>query len=361
MSIYRNLFNMKIKQRKLNFQGFQLNEIEKSSYQEGIYADTPQNRKLGRVGMSYAQYENFKNKNKEENREVILNEEKEESHIDNTLIEEYNEEIPKPNVEERWNAYGLFCNMVASGVTKSLVAFGTGGVGKTYTLMQELKSLGLKEYDDDSHDINYPQDFDYVKITGSASGSAVYKALFEYNGKLLIFDDCDSVLRDQSAVNFLKGALDSTGDGSISYSSSVQLKTDKSEGAALTSTGITLVPNRFKFKGQVIFISNLPPEEIPQPLIDSRCLSINLSMTKEETIERLEKIMPKMDILDAKGRSLRASKEDKRMALDFLNRYKDKIREGKLNARTLGNIVKIIHSSDGKNNWESAALALLSN
>jgi replication-associated recombination protein RarA len=37
--------------------------------------------------------------------------------------------------------------MVASGVTKSMVSFGTGGVGKTYTLMQELSKLKLKEFD----------------------------------------------------------------------------------------------------------------------------------------------------------------------------------------------------------------------
>jgi hypothetical protein len=58
-------------------------------------------------------------------------------------IKEYEKSIPTPSVNERWDTYGLFCNMVASGVTKSMVSFGTGGVGKTYTLMQELSKLKL--------------------------------------------------------------------------------------------------------------------------------------------------------------------------------------------------------------------------
>lgn len=39
--------------KKLNFTSFK--NIEKS-YTEGIYSDSPMNRKLGRVGMSYSAY-----------------------------------------------------------------------------------------------------------------------------------------------------------------------------------------------------------------------------------------------------------------------------------------------------------------
>lgn len=47
--------NFKIKAPKLNFEGF----IEiKKAYTEGVYADSPLNRKLGRVGMSYKDYQN---------------------------------------------------------------------------------------------------------------------------------------------------------------------------------------------------------------------------------------------------------------------------------------------------------------
>jgi 8-oxo-dGTP pyrophosphatase MutT (NUDIX family) len=279
-------------------------------------------------------------------------------------VKEYEEKLPpKPTSEQTWKAYGLFCNMVVDGTTKSLVAFGTGGVGKTFTLESVLQKKGMVGYDEEQgHNINEPHNYDYIKITGSANGSSVYQALFEHNGKLIIFDDCDSALKDENAVNFFKGALDSSGDGTISYKPSSPLRTDKLEGSVTTPTGLNNVPSRFKFKGQVIFISNLAPDKIPQPLIDSRCLSVDLSMSKDETIKRIQNILPKMDIKDARGNSLGATLEEKQMALDFLNEHRNDIRIGKLNARTLGNIIKVIHSSKGEGeDWKDAAETLLFN
>lgn len=47
---------------------FKVKEVEKAGgYTEGVYSDTPANRKLGRVGMSYKQY---KEKNSGENSKV---------------------------------------------------------------------------------------------------------------------------------------------------------------------------------------------------------------------------------------------------------------------------------------------------
>lgn len=43
----------------------------KKAYTEGIYADTPQNRKLGRVGMSYVEYAAKTNQNKDSENDDI--------------------------------------------------------------------------------------------------------------------------------------------------------------------------------------------------------------------------------------------------------------------------------------------------
>lgn len=55
--------------KKLNFTSFK--NIEKS-YTEGIYSDSPMNRKLGRVGMSYSAYQNFLSR-KNEGEDVNIN------------------------------------------------------------------------------------------------------------------------------------------------------------------------------------------------------------------------------------------------------------------------------------------------
>lgn len=276
-------------------------------------------------------------------------------------VKKYESELPKPSVDQTWAAYEIFLGMVADETTKSLVAFGTGGVGKTFLKENVLQKNGLTAFNEEEHNINEPEKYDYINISGAASASAVYQMMFEHNGKLLVFDDCDSVLKDQNAVNFFKAALDISGDGTVSYKSTTPMRTEKTTGSDVTSTGLYNVPGRFKFTGSVIFISNLSPKEMPQPLIDSRCLSVDLSMSKDETIKRLNNILPKMDVKNAKGKSLGASEEEKKMALDFLTKHKDDIRIGKLNARTLGNIIKIIHSTKGSSNWEDSALTLLFN
>lgn len=53
MASIKNIHNP----NKLNFRGIVKESVElQKAYEEGIYSDTPQNRKLGRVGMSYAVY-----------------------------------------------------------------------------------------------------------------------------------------------------------------------------------------------------------------------------------------------------------------------------------------------------------------
>lgn len=60
--------NFSIKRKKINFQGFK--EIKKS-YTEGIYNDSPKNKKLGRDGMSYKNW-NDKIKKEKENKNPSL-------------------------------------------------------------------------------------------------------------------------------------------------------------------------------------------------------------------------------------------------------------------------------------------------
>lgn len=53
---------IKINKKKINLSSFGISEVEKSA-QEGVYIDSPLNRKLGRVGMTYSQYTDKSKKN----------------------------------------------------------------------------------------------------------------------------------------------------------------------------------------------------------------------------------------------------------------------------------------------------------
>ena len=59
----------KVKKNKLNLMSLFSDEVEKA-YEEGIYCDSPANRKLGRVGMTYKEWSQKQNeKEKDEKKD----------------------------------------------------------------------------------------------------------------------------------------------------------------------------------------------------------------------------------------------------------------------------------------------------
>ena len=154
-------------------------------------------------------------------------------------------------------------------------------------------------------------------------------ALFDNHDKIVCFDDCDSVLSNPTAVNILKGALDSKPERKISW---------LSEGGRIDDD----LPKNFIFTGAVVFISNYRLEDVPQPLI-SRGLTVDLSMTPTEKIERMRVIAPAID--DG------LTEKQKTTVIDFIDEHKDKV--GDLNMRTylkVGDIMK-----EDPSDWKDAA------
>ena len=89
----------------------------------------------------------------------------------------------------------------------------------------------------------------YRVIKGFSTAKGLYRSLFEGNGMTLVFDDCDSVLKDPVALNLLKGALDSYGERYISWNADIR---DED------------LPRSFKFTGSIVFISNKDMESLDQ-------------------------------------------------------------------------------------------------
>ena len=257
--------------------------------------------------------------------------------------------LPKPPVEERWDAYRFFLNMVVDGFSKSLIAYGTGGVGKTYNLDKVFESRGLEEYHEDKH-LSGTDGYDFVKVTGKSTPIAMYKELYEHNGKTIVFDDCDSVLEHDTSINILKGALDTSGNGTISYKSGKKIKDDEGND----------VPQRFDFKGKIAFVSNLKKDQMPQPL-QSRAMTVDLTMTAQETVDIMKTFVQKMPFQDNKGNPIDVSPENRTAAIEFLDNIKDDMNINDLNARTLGQIALIKEKLANKPevDWRKYAYAML--
>lgn len=191
-----------------------------------------------------------------------------------------------------FKAIELYTIQVARGKSNSLIVSGQAGVGKTSVVTDTLKSIGMQP------------DVHYYKSTGTVTTAGLYEVLFKNRNRLVIFDDCDAVLKDADSVNLLKGALDTypvrelskltkgnTFDSTGMSDLEIQQEWEESDGR--------LLPNRFQFSGQIIFISNLAEDKFDDAIL-SRSLHVDVNLSKEEIIKRMREIMsrisPELDI-----------------------------------------------------------------
>lgn len=225
------------------------------------------------------------------------------------------------SVNERFDFIGKFTKLAATGIIPGLVVTGSGGLGKTYTVLSTLNKMGLKE------DTIGSVDGDYVFIKGYTTPRNLYTTLFYNNGKTIVFDDCDSSFKDPIGANLFKAALDSYERRIISWGA--ESKDDE-------------VPSRFEFTGKVIFISNMSMEKFPQAIL-SRSMLVDLTLSMEEKVERIEQIFKE---------EKRYDKDDKAEVLEFVKINMTKFKD--LNLRSAMNVLKMkVALGDG---WERMAL-----
>jgi hypothetical protein len=188
--------------------------------------------------------------------------------------------------------------MVGRGLQPSLVITGGAGMGKTHIVKSTLEEMGLKE------------SYDFVHFKGRATAAGLFVTLYENNDKIIVLDDCDSVFKDDDAVNILKGALDSYDTRKISYISTKSLKDEFG----------SEVPRHFEFSGRIIFISNINQSKLDEA-IRSRSFVADVDLTNDQMFERIEQLMEKMESRvpsAAKAQALELMKElDKEFEIEI--------------------------------------------
>lgn len=241
----------------------------------------------------------------------------------------------KFGINERFGFVEKLVNMVASGVQPSAVITGEGGLGKTYTVVKTLETAGYQDISDLASfqigaALNMRKCFTTVK--GYSTPKGLYRTLFENNKSIVVFDDCDAVLKDPVALNLLKSALDSYGKRIISWNADMR---DED------------LPRSFEFTGRVIFISNMTQEGIDQA-IRSRSMMIDLSMTSDQKIQRMETIAESDEFMPEYDAICKAD------ALQLIRDIKDDVKE--ISLRTLIAVTKVRASNT---DWKDLATYML--
>jgi len=234
------------------------------------------------------------------------------------LLNQIQGAVNEPDVKKQMrnpdSLFGIMKNLtqvVCRGARNSLIIYGGPGIGKSFVVNQTIKEEGLKKEED------------YYIIKGKITTAALYQTLYMHRkGKLLIFDDADSVWSDAEAANILKAALDSYEERIISWYSGRTVNISKMSGEEKADFYDNLddqieidptkakFPSEFPYEGRIIFISNLVYEKFDSAVL-TRSAKIDMTLTNSEILARIESIL---EHLGDKGVSIDVKQE----ILEFL-------------------------------------------
>lgn len=203
----------------------------------------------------------------------------------------------KKEMKDPNSMFGIMKNLVqviCRGARNSLIIYGGPGLGKTYVVMQTIKNEGLTKNED------------FYVVKGKITTAALYQTLYMHrDGKMLIFDDTDSVWGDAEAANILKAALDSNDERMISWYSGRTVNISKmndDEKEAFysevddqieTNPDKVKFPSEFIYRGRIIFISNLTEGKFDSAVL-TRSAKIDMTLTNEQILYRIESILPEL-------------------------------------------------------------------
>ena len=239
-------------------------------------------------------------------------------------------------INQRFSFVEQMVDMIVQKTLPSAVITGEGGLGKSYTVLKSLEKNGFTNLTDLANfevGAKVDRSKSYTVVKGYSTAKGLYRTLFENNGMVIVFDDCDSILKDDVAKNLLKGALDSYSKRYISWNA--DMRDDD-------------LPRSFEFTGSIVFVSNMALEKIDQA-IRTRSLVVDLSMTEGQKLERMEVIANSDEFLPE------ISPVSKSLALEFLKSNLGKIPN--MSLRSLIAVTKIANT--GNPEWKDLAKYVL--
>ena len=245
---------------------------------------------------------------------------------------ETDEEIEQ-RLNIRFRALDVMSRATAKGINRAMIVSGPAGLGKTYSVEKAATEL-------------VPE---FVHIKGYIRATGLYKTLYmnRHKGCLIILDDADSIFSDETALNILKAACDSSETRKLCWMSQAVLEDDDGEP----------IPNNFEFEGSMIFVTNLDFQQqidkgnrlAPhlQALISrSHYLSLGIHTTRDYMV-RIKQVL-KQGMLDNV-----LSKEEQNELIDFIQDNVNKMRELSLRmVKKLANLKQI-----GGDDWKLLANA----
>jgi predicted AAA+ superfamily ATPase len=227
---------------------------------------------------------------------------------------ETSDEVRIQEIAERFEILDEMTRALKVGDIRALIVTGPPGVGKSYGVEEQLTK-------DSMFDALSGGRKKYEVVKGAMTALGLYAKLYEYSdaGNVLVFDDCDSVLLDDLALNILKAALDSGKKRMIYWNA---------ESNKLAREGI---PDKFEFKGSACFITNIKFDNVRSKrlqdhleALQSRCHYLDLTLdTMRDKLLRIKQIAGTGALFD----STKTSRKDADEVIEFMEKNRNKFRE----------------------------------
>jgi hypothetical protein len=149
------------------------------------------------------------------------------------IIEEESDFVIEKRINSRFNALDVMARATAKGINRAMIVSGPAGLGKSFGVERAAAEIN--------------GDFTHVK--GYIRPTGLYKMLYanRFKGSLIVFDDIDSLFNDETSLNLLKSACDSSDIRRISWLSNAIMEDEDGES----------IPSSFEFNGSIIFITNI--------------------------------------------------------------------------------------------------------
>jgi hypothetical protein len=238
-------------------------------------------------------------------------------------------------LRERFSILAELTDASIDGNSRALIVSGPPGLGKSFTVEKKLAKWDVGGTD-------------YTIVKGMVGMTGLVKLLYQYRheGKIIVFDDADSVFEDLDTLNMLKCVCDTTETRVVSYLKETKMVTDDGEA----------VERQFVFEGTIIFITNLDFDGMINrghrltphfQALMSRAHYVDLAMrTKRDYMIRIKQVV-KGGMLKSKG----CTQEQEDMVLSFIEKNQDRLRETSLRiAIKIANLILM-----GHDNWERVA------
>lgn len=242
----------------------------------------------------------------------------------------------KPPHEEIFDLNAAYYNFLKTD-SPLMIASGGAGVGKSYNFHAIAEIAGKKPFNPE-YDSPGDGDYDYVEAPEVKSDTQLVMLLKEHNGKIILFDDSDNVLKESTTLGIMKKATASSGKRIIGKKSANQ------------STNV----DPFEFNGKIVFLTNLTQDDLTKDpninAIYSRALKKDIQFTKREQLSFIRRLKHFADFTGVDRLSdPAADKQERDEVFDLIEKNIDYIDPAKFNSRTMKEALEIKRAADSVN------------